>query len=55
MTAFEQQLTTSLRALSAQYAQAQQQVDTLGKQIAQLTGQQLASPVQTDRGGKHDR
>ena len=35
MTALEQQLTTALRALSAQYAQG----ETLGQQIAQLDGQ----------------
>ena len=43
MPALEQQLTTTLRALSAQYAREQTQqaaqVDTLGKQVAQLTGQ----------------
>ena len=50
MTALEQQLTTALRALSSQYEQAQQQqamqveawlqqVDTLGRQVAQLDGQ----------------
>ena len=44
MTALEQQLTKALRALSAQYEQAQQQhaaqVETLSKrQVAQLSGQ----------------
>ena len=43
MTALEQQLTKALRALSAQYEQAQQQhaaqVEALGRQVAQLDGQ----------------
>ena len=42
MTELEQQLTTALRALSAQYEQAQQQaaqVEALGRQVAQLDGQ----------------
>ena len=43
MTALEQQLTKALRALSAQYEQAQQQhaaqVETLQRQVAQLSGQ----------------
>ena len=43
MTALEQQLTKALRALSAQYEQAQQQhaaqVETLRRQVAQLDGQ----------------
>ena len=42
MTALEQQLTKALRALSAQYEQAQQQhaaqVETLEQQVAQLSG-----------------
>ena len=42
MTALERELTTALRALSAQYAQAQQQqatqADTLARQVAQLNG-----------------
>ena len=43
MTALEQQLTKALRALSAQYEQAQQQhaaqVEALERQVAQLSGQ----------------
>ena len=43
MTELEQQLTTALRALSAQYEQAQQQhaaqVETLRRQVAQLSTQ----------------
>ena len=43
MTALEQQLTKALRALSAQYEQAQQQhaeqVETLQWQVAQLDAQ----------------
>ena len=43
MTVLEQQLTKALRALSAQYEQAQQQhtgqVGTLRRQVAQLDGQ----------------
>ena len=50
MTALEQQLTKALRALSAQYEQAQQQhaeqvetlrrqVEALRRQVAQLNGQ----------------
>ena len=43
MTALEQQLTKALRALSAQYEQAQQQhaaqVETLQRQVAQLSVQ----------------
>ena len=50
MTALEQQLTKALRALSAQYEQAQRQhaeqvvtlrrqVEALGQQVAQLDGQ----------------
>ena len=43
MTALEQQLTKALRALSAQYEQAQQQhaaqVETLRRQVAQLSAQ----------------
>ena len=43
MTALEQQLTKALRALSAQYEQAQKQhaaqVETLRQQVAQLDGQ----------------
>ena len=43
MTALEQQLTKALRALSAQYEQAQQQhaaqVETLRRQVEQLSGQ----------------
>ena len=43
MTALEQQLTKALRALSAQYEQAQQQhaaqVEALERHVAQLSGQ----------------
>ena len=43
MTALEQQLTKALRALSAQYEQAQQQhaaqVEALEQHVAQLSGQ----------------
>ena len=43
MTALEQQLTKALRALSAQYEQAQQQhaaqVEALERQVAQFGGQ----------------
>ena len=43
MTALERQLTKALRALSAQYEQAQQQhaaqVETLRRQVEQLSGQ----------------
>ena len=43
MTALEKQLTKALRALSAQYEQAQRQhaaqVETLRRQVAQLSGQ----------------
>ncbi len=43
MTALEQQLTKASRALSAQYEQEQQQhaaqVETLRRQVAQLSGQ----------------
>ena len=43
MTALEQQLTKALRALSAQYEQAQQQhaaqVEALERQVEQLSGQ----------------
>ena len=43
MTALERQLTKALRALSAQYEQAQQQhaaqVEALERQVAQLSGQ----------------
>ncbi len=53
MTALEQQLTKALRALSAQYEQAQQQhavqVETLRRQVEQLSGQvtQLARDYRT--------
>ena len=39
MTALEQQLTKALRGLSAQYKQAQRQVEVLERQVAQLNAQ----------------